>query len=730
MAENVAVTTLEIKGIEQVATTMKELKKQIADYRDELVALGQIEDKTEEQREEEIKVIEKLRKATKLLSDVQNAHKVTEQNLHKAIDLNTGSYNELQAEMSKLKKMYKDMSAQERDSDLGKETLQTISQLDVKLKELDAGMGQYQRNVGNYGQTFEQSLAQARQNAGYLGQGIDSLAGTMSLMGVESEGAMKAMQGLKVAMQVVQNEGVGKLITKFDDMITSKIKASKATRTLATAQGELATATTTEAVATTAATNAAKLWNKALLATGIGAIVVAIGALIANWKDLKKAILSTFVDYEKAVETLEKEQKLLENNIELMKAKGATNEEVFSAELNSLSTLAKKYDELALSMLNFWDYLWQKDEYEEALEKAAEKQEELNDKLIEAERHLRGIIATGQIAYDERNMSDYEKSLSAINRQYAAMEELRKNLYMKGEMSPAKFFGLGEDIDTWYQQQIDLLNEERQKAQDERLKTIKEQEAKEREERLKARKKTLDDLEKYEEDANIKALEEEEKYGDEVVKELESRLKREVEARQAAKEKENKILMETLQAHEEAVAKEKELAEQKKANMIESAESAASSTKSLLDAMADAYESLNADDEEASKKTKGLRIASTLIETISGATGAFMQAVKSIPPPAGIAVGTAQASAVLATGMANIAKMKAASVGSSLSSSISSAVSAPNVPTSLESVRNITSASEEARLNRMAQSQKVYILQSDIEAANAAAKAVVSESSF
>lgn len=726
MAENVAVTTLEIKGIEQVATTMKELKKQIADYRDELVALGQIEDKTEEQREEEIRVIEKLRKATKLLSDVTNAHKVTEQNLNKAIDLNTGSYNELQAEMSRLKKMYKDMSAAERDSDFGKETLQTISQLDVKLKELDAGMGQYQRNVGNYGQTFDESLQQARQNAGYLGQGIDSLAGTMSLMGVESEGAMKAMQGLKIAMQVVQNEGAGKLIKKLDDMITSKTKTSKATKSLATAEGELATATAAEASATTAATTAAKLWNKALLATGIGAIVVAIGALIANWRDLKKAILSTFVDYEKAVETLEKEQKLLENNIETMKAKGATNEEVFSAELTMLSNLAKKYDEVALSMLNFWDFFWQKDEYEEAVEKAAEKQEEFNDKLVEAERHLRGIIATGQVAYDERHMSDYEKSLAAVNRKYAAMEQLRKDLFRKGNMSPAVFFGLGEDINTWYQQQMDLLDEARQKSQDERVKAAREKEQKEREEKEKARKKLLEDQEKYDE----AAIAEEERYADELAKLLDSQLKREVEARQEAAEKEKQILLDTIKAHEEAVAKEKELAEQKKANMIASAESAASATTSILGSIADTYESLNAEDEEAAKKTKALRIASTLIDTISGATGAYMQAVKTIPPPAGIAVGAAQAGAVLATGMANIAKMKASSVGSSIASSLSSSVSAPNLPTQLDSVRNVTPASEEERLNRMAQSQKVYILQSDIEAANAAAKAVVSESSF
>jgi hypothetical protein len=83
--------------------------------------------------------------------------------------------------------------------------------------------------------------------------------------------------------------------------------------------------------------------------------------------------------------------------------------------------------------------------------------------------------------------------------------------------------------------------------------------------------------------------------------------------------------------------------------------------------------------------------------------------------------------------MANIAKMKATSLSSLSSPSFSSpsaSVSAPNVPTQLDAVRNLTSASEEERLNRMAQSQKVYILQSDIEAAGAASKVQVTESTF
>jgi rhodanese-related sulfurtransferase len=47
-----------------------------------------------------------------------------------------------------------------------------------------------------------------------------------------------------------------------------------------------------------------------------------------------------------------------------------------------------------------------------------------------------------------------------------------------------------------------------------------------------------------------------------------------------------------------------------------------------------------------------------------------------------------------------------------------------------EQLRTVTSASEEDRLNRMAEPARVYILQSDIEAAGRAAKVQVDESTF
>ena len=160
----------------------------------------------------------------------------------------------------------------------------------------------------------------------------------------------------------------------------------------------------------------------------------------------------------------------------------------------------------------------------------------------------------------------------------------------------------------------------------------------------------------------------------------------------------------------------------------------ADATSGLMSALADMYESDEKNAEKNAKKIKALRIASATIDMLNGAIGAFTQASATIPPPYGQIVGAASAASVIAMGIANINKIKSTNPGGGGSSASVSAtpasVSAPNIETDLTSVRTITTASEEERLNRMAKEQRVYILQSDIEASGNASKARVQESSF
>lgn len=64
------------------------------------------------------------------------------------------SMNALSQSLSKMREVYRELSEEERNSPFGKDMLISIQQADAKIKELDASIGNHQRNVGNYMSAF------------------------------------------------------------------------------------------------------------------------------------------------------------------------------------------------------------------------------------------------------------------------------------------------------------------------------------------------------------------------------------------------------------------------------------------------------------------------------------------------------------------------------------------------------------------------------------------------
>lgn len=174
-------------------------------------------------------------------------------------------------------------------------------------------------------------------------------------------------------------------------------------------------------------------------------------------------------------------------------------------------------------------------------------------------------------------------------------------------------------------------------------------------------------------------------------------------------------------------------AKEKAKQQMEVMQSVASATSGILGSIADMYESDEKNSEKNANKIKGLRIASATIDTISGAIGAFMQAVQTIPPPMGAIIGGIQAAAVTAAGIAQIAKIKSTKVSGSASNSAPTApavTSAPIRTMDIQQVRSVTSASEEDRLNQMASDQRVVLVMSDLEVKQNQSRVQVAEASF
>jgi hypothetical protein len=145
--------------------------------------------------------------------------------------------------------------------------------------------------------------------------GFAAAQGAIGLFGVESKEVEKTLLKVQSAMALSQGlQAVGESVDSFKQLGTViknttvfqaaynfvmgekvAIQAADVTTTTAAtvATKAQAAATNTATVATTASTTAMKLFRAALLATGIGALVIGITLLIQNFDKLKNAVANT-----------------------------------------------------------------------------------------------------------------------------------------------------------------------------------------------------------------------------------------------------------------------------------------------------------------------------------------------------------------------------------------------------------------------------------------------------
>lgn len=168
---------------------------------------------------------------------------------------------------------------------------------------------------------------------------------------------------------------------------------------------------------------------------------------------------------------------------------------------------------------------------------------------------------------------------------------------------------------------------------------------------------------------------------------------------------------------------------------VEMALNATAAVSGILGSLADIYEADTNASEAELQRAKNLRIAGATIDMLNGVVTAISQA-QQLGPIAGPIMAAINSAAVIAAGVANITKMKqqSTSANSSSSSSASPAtpavVSAPQITQEVQTFRSLTSASEEDRLNKMAEDRKVYLVTSELEAHEQDTKVRLEESSF
>lgn len=230
-----------IRGIAKYQAELDNLKKKESEYKKELkeqaISLDEYNMKMAESKLDTMKYKEAIQILTK---EVQNKRKIEREQV--------GSLISLRAELSNLTAEYDKLSRAERESDGGKEMAANIKALSQEIKGAEEETGRFYRNVGNY---TEAILGATEANVPFINE-IHNMVTSLSPLG-------KYLSDIKNEMTNV--------VSQYKDGATSANLLSGAQKAAAVSSNLFSTAL--------------KILKVALIATGIGAIVVLLGSLVA-----------------------------------------------------------------------------------------------------------------------------------------------------------------------------------------------------------------------------------------------------------------------------------------------------------------------------------------------------------------------------------------------------------------------------------------------------------------
>ena len=231
------------KKLMEIAEEMKALKKNFAE--------GNISVEEYTQQLSQLTAVQKeTQKDLRTYESIMQANVAANGAAMQSNTLLTGSIRELSAALSQNKKAYSEMSAEQRESAEGKALLATIQEQDKAYKELQKSIGNTQVDVGNYKQAI-----------------LDAL-GDNNSFGISLNGIIANLESMKSKMS-----GLATIIMNY-------INYNKAS----------ATAMNATAAATAKSSLAMKIFRGVLVSTGLGAIIVLLGSLVAYLTSTQEGI--------------------------------------------------------------------------------------------------------------------------------------------------------------------------------------------------------------------------------------------------------------------------------------------------------------------------------------------------------------------------------------------------------------------------------------------------------
>lgn len=399
---------------------------------------------------------EAFEKASVDLATAQEKLKSVMAQTKQTVQAADGSYDALVQTMAKLKKEWRSTADEAKRNDIGKQ----IDAINNELKELDATIGNNQRNVGNYTDSIvdayreiqgevkktntalasvskpiedatdvsydygkawsevQKSTEQTRAKfesvqkmASGVASGFAAVQGAAALLGDENEELQKTFLKVQSAMAIAQ--GIGGLKDLIEGFSQAKTAFRGATMGLKTFTAGLST------------------MKKALISTGIGALVVAVGTLIAKWEDISKLWKDTNPQKEAA-----KRLKDIRLEVEKLSIQSSTEH------ILRVKQLAKVYADLGDNLNSKQKFV---SDYAEELRNMGIKMNDVND----AERIFKDDTKEYCDAIKARAKAEALRGVAAT--QYAEKMEEIAELQSEIKTAQENLYEYGAENQTWYQ---------------------------------------------------------------------------------------------------------------------------------------------------------------------------------------------------------------------------------------------------------------------------------------
>ena len=323
-----------------------------------------------------------------------------------------GSLTQLRATLSNLTKQFDELSAVERNGDAGKQLQTQIANTTTQLNEAEQATGRFYRSVGNYAtglrdlkkeykDTVDQMVAMESQGkansaqyqeladkAGKLKDRINDVGDQMHFMASKTKmldtvssgfqllaASAEVYQGVlaqvtgddKAAAEVIKKLQAAMAVANGVQQIANLLQKESAIRMAISMRATIANAVAqkAQAVATKIVTAAQWLWNAAMDANPIGAVIAAVTALVSGIYGLVKAIGSVISYFNKNSEAAKADAKAtreaeaatkkitastnaakksyddfnkkLEYNVSLMKAQGKSEDDIYNYTLKTIN---------------------------------------------------------------------------------------------------------------------------------------------------------------------------------------------------------------------------------------------------------------------------------------------------------------------------------------------------------------------------------------------------------